>query len=152
MSFMDILRQYAEPNAASAATSPAHFDEVVKTAPPQAIGSGVAEAFRSDQTPPFGDMVAQLFGQSNTQQRAGVLNQLLGAIPPGMLSGLAGGVLGRMVSAASSPERMPVRASSSTISRRRWFGSAASAAMNFAAVGSSRNLGSGSSRSGKSPA
>ena len=104
MSFMDILKQYAEPNAANASTSAAHFDEVAATASPQAIGSGVAAAFRSDQTPPFGNMVAQLFGQSNGQQQAGVLNQLLGAIPPGMLSGLAGGVLGRMVGAASSPE------------------------------------------------
>ena len=38
------------------------------------------------------------------------------------------------------------------MSRRRWLGSAARAAMNLAAVGSSRNLGSGSSAAGKSPA
>ena len=45
--------------------------------------------------------------------------------------------------AASSPTRIPVRANSSTISRRRRLGSLASAAMNLAAVGSSKNLGSG---------
>ena len=33
---------------------------------------------------------------------------------------------------------------------RRWLGSSARAAMNLAAVGSSKNLGSGSSRAGKS--
>jgi hypothetical protein len=52
--------------------------------------------------------------------------------------------------AASSPTRIPVRANNSTISRRRRFGSVASAAMNLAAVGSSKNRGSGSSRAGKS--
>ena len=50
--------------------------------------------------------------------------------------------------AASSPTRMPVRASSSTMSRRRGLGSSATAAMNLAMVGSSRNLGSGSSALG----
>jgi hypothetical protein len=47
---------------------------------------------------------------------------------------------------------MPVRASSSTMSRRRRFGSVASAAMNLAALGSSRNFGVGSSALGRSPA
>lgn len=54
-------------------------------------------------------------------------------------------------SEASSPARMPVRASSSTMRRRRWFGSTARAAMNLAAVGSSRNFGSASSGLGRSP-
>lgn len=97
MSFMDILKQYAEPNTANAASSAAHFDEVAQSASPQTVGNGVAAAFRSDQTPPFANMVGQLFGQSNGQQQAGVLNQLLGSISPGILSGLAGGVLGRLV-------------------------------------------------------
>ncbi len=100
MSLMDILKQYAEPSAANAATSPAHFDEAAQSAQPQAIGDGVAAAFRSDQTPPFANMVGQLFGQSNGQQQAGVLNQLLGSINPGLLSGLAGGALGRMLGGA----------------------------------------------------
>jgi hypothetical protein len=42
-------------------------------------------------------MVAQLFGQSNPQQRAGVLNQLLGSVGPGMLTGLGGGMLGKLL-------------------------------------------------------
>ena len=54
--------------------------------------------------------------------------------------------------APSSPARIPVRASNSTMSRRRRLGSVASAAMNLAAVGSSRNFGAGSSALGRSPA
>ncbi len=100
MSLMDILKQYAEPNEASAATSPSHFDQAAQSASPQMIGNGMAAAFRSDKTPPFPDMVSQLFGQSNGQQQAGVLNQLLGSISPGLISGLAGGVLGRFLGRA----------------------------------------------------
>jgi hypothetical protein len=61
----------------------------------------VADAFRADSTPPFGEMVAQMFGKSNPQQQAGVLNQLLQSIGPGVLSALGGGILGKM--AASAP-------------------------------------------------
>ena len=64
------------------------------------MGNGVAAAFRSDQTPPFADMVGRLFGQSNGQQQAGVLNQLLGSLNPAMLSGLGGGALGRLLGSA----------------------------------------------------
>jgi hypothetical protein len=96
MSFMDILKQYTNPSEAHSATSTAHFDEVAQSANPAVVGEGVAAAFRSDQTPPFPDMVAKLFGQSNSQQQAGVVNQLLGSINPAMLSTLAGGVLGRL--------------------------------------------------------
>ena len=56
------------------------------------------------------------------------------------------------LSPPSSPALIPVRANSSTSSRRRRSGSAARVAMNFAAVGSSRNFGSGSSALGTSPA
>jgi len=89
---MDILQHYANPGANTQA-APEHFDEVVRNAPPDAVGSGVAEAFRSDQTPAFGQMVSRMFGQSNPQQRAGVLNHLLPAVGPGVLAGLGGGAL-----------------------------------------------------------
>lgn len=119
MDLLEMLKQYADPSPANAATSPAHFDAVTQSAPPQAVGDGVSEAFRSDQTPPFGSMVSQLFGQSNGQQQAGVLNQLLGSVNPGMLSGLAGGVLGRFLGGArdasgAAPALTPAQASQLT--------------------------------------
>ena len=107
MSFMDILKQYAQPNPANAADSAAHFDQVAQTAPPELVGNGVAAAFRSDQTPPFADMVGRLFGQSNGQQQAGALNQLLGSLNPAMLSGLGGGVLGRLLGGAGAGSTAP---------------------------------------------
>ena len=97
MGLMDILQQYANRGAAADPNAVSHFDEVARNVPADSVGNGVAEAFRSDQTPPFGQMVAQLFGQSDPQQRAGVLNQLLSSVGPGMLAGLGGGVLAKML-------------------------------------------------------
>jgi hypothetical protein len=98
MGFLDILQQYANP-----ATAPQtdnvheHFDQVAREASPQDLGNGVAAAFRSDATPPFGQMIGSLFGQSNPQQRAGILNQLVQVLGSGALSQVAGGALGRVL-------------------------------------------------------
>ena len=85
--FLSILEQY---RGASAAAPPAtveqDYSQVAQTAPQSHLASGLAEAFRSSETPPFGQMLGTLFGNSNGQQRAGILNTLLGAIGPGMLA------------------------------------------------------------------
>ncbi len=116
MSILDILKQYADPNPSNAATSTGHFDEVAPVADPQKIGDGLAAAFRSDQTPPFGDMVSELFGRSNPQQRAGVLNQLLSSLGPGVLAGLGGGALAKMLGQgnAGNPQVTPTQATQIT--------------------------------------
>ncbi|HVX65242.1 MAG TPA: hypothetical protein VHA11_01495 [Bryobacteraceae bacterium] len=49
------------------------------------LAPGLAAAFRSNLTPAFGDMVAHLFGRSDAQQKAGLLNSLF-AITPRSLS------------------------------------------------------------------
>jgi len=79
-----------------------HFDQVVQQAPADAVGKGVAEAFRSDQTPPFAEMVAQLFANSTPEQRAAMLNQLLATVGAGTLTQAAGGALGNVLSPGAS--------------------------------------------------
>jgi len=68
--------------AGGAATAPANphedFQQVAQTAPPNVVSSGIAQAFRSDRTPPFPEMLANLFGQSDPMQLAEVINRLLG--------------------------------------------------------------------------
>ena len=91
MGLMDILQQYAQ----RPTSTETDFDEVAPQVPPDVLGSGVAQAFRSDQTPPFGNMVSQLFGNSNPQQRAGLLTQLLASVGPALLGRLASGALAR---------------------------------------------------------
>jgi hypothetical protein len=70
-----------------------HFDQVAQAAPQGLIGQGLAAAFRSDQTPAFSNMLGSLFNQSNGEQKAGMLNQLLASAGPGALAALGGGGL-----------------------------------------------------------
>src|SRR5262249_27522322 len=77
------------------------------------LSTGLAEAFRSDQTPPFSQMVSQLFANGSPDQRAGMLNALLGAAPsslqsslgsliPGLMAGGGAGVLSSLTGAQAS--------------------------------------------------
>ena len=66
------------------------FDRVAQAAPREAVAQGVTQALRSDQTPPFPQMVGQMFGQSNPNQQAGMLNQLIAAAGPSLIGMLAG--------------------------------------------------------------
>ena len=117
MGLMDILQQYTNPTAAAnAAMAHEDFDEVARKAPPDVLGQGVADAFRDDRTPPFAEMVGQMFDRSDPQQRAGVLNQLLRSIGPGVLAALGGSILGRNSASASSgiPQVTPEQAAQLT--------------------------------------
>ena len=67
------------------------FDRVTQAAPRETVAQGVTGALRSDQTPPFPQMVSQMFGQSNPNQRAGMLNQILATLGPTVLAQLASG-------------------------------------------------------------
>ena len=92
MDIADILKQYAD----RPTDTHTDFDEVSRQVPREVLGEGLAQAFRSDQTPDFGNMVGSLFGGSNPQQRAGLLGQLIRSVAPAVLSSLAGGALGRV--------------------------------------------------------
>ena len=74
------------------------FSQVAQEAPTDVLAKGLAAAFGSDQTPPVGNMAGQLFGQSDSTQKAGMLNQLIAALGPTVMGGLAGGVLGKVMS------------------------------------------------------
>src|SRR5437879_5220195 len=82
MSWMDqignVLQNYSQSaGAASGAEVSQHFDQVAQAAPVNDLASGIASMFRSNQTPPFAQLVGQLFGNSNPDQRANLLNMLL---------------------------------------------------------------------------
>lgn len=62
------------------------FDQAAKVAGAGSLAHGLAEAFRSDRTPPFGDMLGHLFGQSSGEQKAGLLNQLFAVTPSSLAS------------------------------------------------------------------
>ena len=70
------------------------FERASQEVPRQAVAQGVTQALRSDQTPPFAQMVSQMFGQSNPNQRAGMLNQLIAAAGPSLLGSISGNAAG----------------------------------------------------------
>ena len=106
----NLLQQYlggANPNV-NPAQAENDFDHVAQNVPRATVAQGVTQALRSDQTPPFSQMVGQLFGNSNPDQRAGMLNQLLANIGPSVLASVAGGSLGNLLGADQarvSPEQ-----------------------------------------------
>ncbi|WP_199724708.1 hypothetical protein [Noviherbaspirillum saxi] len=67
------------------------FDDIAQNSPQEDLRDGLSQAFRSDQTPPFGNMIGQMFGQADSHQRSGMLNQLLGAVGPSVLTSVLGG-------------------------------------------------------------
>lgn len=83
----DLLQQYngADPQRAPDTVND-DFDQLAQNAPPNALADGLAAAFRSDQTPAFGNMVSQMFANGNGQQRASILNTLLRTVGPTVLA------------------------------------------------------------------
>lgn len=116
-----ILEQYSGNNASRPVDrAEQDFDHVSRNASQDDVADGLNEAFRSDQTPPFPNMMGQLFGQADTQQRTGMMNQLLGALGPAVIGslmsrgaglgagsgGLGGGVLGNILGSMSGQQQV----------------------------------------------
>jgi len=93
----DIVERYSGQGAGTAAAPEdphRDYQQVTRSAPPEVVAGGLSQAFRSDQTPAFPEMVSNLFQNSDSNQRAGLLNRLLGSVGPGALAGLIPGLTG----------------------------------------------------------
>jgi hypothetical protein len=104
----DLAQRYSgQGGGASAASAQPDEDyrQVSEHAPPEVVAEGLSQAFRSDRTPAFPEMVSNLFSRSDPNQRAGLLNRLLGAVGPGALAGLPGGLAGLLGSGEVRPEQ-----------------------------------------------
>ena len=115
MGLLDILQQYSNPAAAPSGNVADHFDQVSTQVSQQQLGNAIGTAFRSDATPPFGQMIGDLFAKSDPTQRAGILNQIVQSVGAGGLASIAGGVLGRVLGPAATggaaPQITPQQAS-----------------------------------------
>jgi hypothetical protein len=115
-----LLSQFAGGgNAANTANAPDQFHQAAQNASPDLISQGLSAMFNSSQTPAFGQMTGQLFGQANPDQQAGMLNQMLGSMGPGVLASLLGGaggagltsILGQLTGGAKPAALTPEQAS-----------------------------------------
>lgn len=113
MQLSDIVSRYAA-SAQPQAETPAHFDAATRATSAESLGGALSSMFRSSSTPPFGEMVGQLFGQSNTEQRTGLLNHLVQSLGPAATSaggGLLGKLLGAQATGTAAPNITPAQAS-----------------------------------------
>ena len=86
------------------------YDQVAGAVPSGTLADGLSHAFNSDQTPPFPEMLSGLFGQSNPQQKAGVLNQIIAAVGPAAAGQMAtsagfGGLAGMLSGGTVTPQQ-----------------------------------------------
>ena len=106
----DMIKQ-ATSGSASSTDLHSAYDQVAQAVPQGQLADGISHAFRSDQTPPFEQMVSGLFGQSNPDQKAGLLNQLLASLSPGDAakalgaSGGLGGLAGMLSGGSVTPQQ-----------------------------------------------
>ena len=92
-SLNDILQKYSgQGGGTAAAPADPHqdFHRVAQAAPQDVVANGISQAFRSDQTPPFSQMVSNLFSHSDPNQRAGLLTRLVNSVGSGGVNALPG--------------------------------------------------------------
>ncbi|MDB6164013.1 MAG: hypothetical protein JWL98_1445 [Xanthomonadaceae bacterium] len=65
------------------------FHQIAQSTPPEVLSQGLTEAFNSEQTPPFAQMVGHLFGRADNQQKSGIISALLGSLGAGAHPALA---------------------------------------------------------------
>jgi hypothetical protein len=106
----DVLQRYSgQGGGTAAAPQDPHrdFQEVAQAAPQDVVANGISQAFRSDQTPSFPEMLTNLFNHSDANQRAGLLNRLLHSAGPGAISSLPnlGGLSSLLGGGTVTPEQ-----------------------------------------------
>jgi hypothetical protein len=114
MQLTDLVGIFEQYRNASVADPPQNvqqdYQRAAETVPSSHLADALGAAFRSGERPPFSQMLSNLFANSNPDQRAGILNQLLGAVGPGALGSLALGSLGGILRGANA-NVSPVQAS-----------------------------------------
>jgi hypothetical protein len=83
----DIMNKYASADTTTVPGSvDADFDRFSQHAPASSVSDGLAEAFRSPQTPAFPSMLGQLFGRSPATHKTNVLNTLVTTLGPALVA------------------------------------------------------------------
>lgn len=83
-----LLTQYVS-GAAPSGDAGAHFQQIAQSVDSGTLAQGIAAAMRSDQTPPFAQLVSQLFASGSGDQKMAMLNTLLSNVSPEQRAQLA---------------------------------------------------------------
>jgi len=84
----DVIAQYA-PGMTPSGDPGDHFQQVAESMDSGTLAHGIAAAMRSDETPPFAQMVSQLFSSGSSDQKTAMVNTLLSSINPQQRAQLA---------------------------------------------------------------
>ena len=101
----DVITQYAS-GAAPSGDPGDHFQQAAQSVDRGTLADGIAAAMRSNETPPFANMVSQLFSSGSNDQKTAMVNTLLSAITPQQREQLASLIpgLGSMASLLTSDQ------------------------------------------------
>jgi len=80
----------------------AHFQQLAQSVDSGTLAQGIAAAMRSDETPPFAQLVSQLFASGSGDQKAAMLSLLLSAVSPEQRAQLSAVAPGLGLSSAST--------------------------------------------------
>jgi hypothetical protein len=83
-----LLTQYAS-GATPTGDAGAHFQQIAQSVDSGTLAQGIAAAMRSDQTPPFAQLVSQLFASGSGDQKAAMITTLLSSVSPEQRAQLA---------------------------------------------------------------
>jgi len=112
MGLLDQLGQLANQFKTGQATDDevhSTYDRVAHELPQGELSNGITHVFNSPETPPFEQMLSNLFNNSNATQKAGPLNQILRALGPNAGQLLAqAGLGGLAANVASGGENVQV--------------------------------------------
>ena len=89
MGLLDALTQLVSTATQQGGTQSHQVDAVVDQASPDVLSQGLRAAFDATDTPSIGNLVGQMFGQSSSQQQAGLVNQIIQALGPAAAGALA---------------------------------------------------------------
>lgn len=95
-----MLAQYAS-GTAPAGDAGSHFQQVAQSVDSGTLAQGIAAAMRSDQTPPFAQLVSQLFASGSGDQKMAMLNMLLSSLSPEQRTQLSSAIPGLGAMAAT---------------------------------------------------
>ena len=114
---LGILKQYAGGAAPAGGNLEQDFEQVSQGASQSHLAGGLAEAFRSNQTPPFSQMLGTMFSNSNGTQQAGILNHLLGSLGPAASTGILGSLMGGLGGGSQITPEQASQIPASTVSQ-----------------------------------
>src|SRR5262244_3146018 len=99
-----MLNQYVS-GGAPGSDAGAHFQQVAQSVDSGTLAQGIAAAMRSDQTPPFAQLVSQLFASGSGDQKMAMLSTLLSNVSPEQRAQLAALVPGLTAGSSVTSEQ-----------------------------------------------